>query len=124
MKAGSVGFVERAAEHVGLFFVAKKAEAQRFIFCARASSPRPLLTGEGLCHVEDQGAPEDTQNWFVGSADIKNACAFWDGYKRFLHSPLFSHPKLFTLEERSKKRLAPGSLLYIVPTTFPMIFRG
>ena len=33
----------------------------------------PLLTGEGLCHVEFQGAPEDTQHWFVGSADIKDA---------------------------------------------------
>ena len=34
VKAGSVGFVEDAAEHVGLFFVAKKA--QRFIFDRRA----------------------------------------------------------------------------------------
>ena len=32
-----------------------------------------LLTGEGVCHVEFQGAPEDAQNWFVGSADVKNA---------------------------------------------------
>ena len=27
----------------------------------------------GLCHGEFQGSPEDAQNWFVGSADIKNA---------------------------------------------------
>ena len=60
-KAGSVGFVETATEHVGLFFVAKKAGAQRFIIDARASNPHllnppsgPLLTGEGLCHVEFQ----------------------------------------------------------------------
>ena len=33
----------------------------------------PLFTGEGLSFVEFQGAPEDAQNWFVGSADIKNA---------------------------------------------------
>ena len=33
----------------------------------------PLLTGEALRHVEFQGAPEDAKNWFVGSADIKNA---------------------------------------------------
>ena len=30
-------------------------------------------TGEGLCHVEFQGAPEGAQNWFVGSADTKDA---------------------------------------------------
>ena len=33
----------------------------------------PLLTGEGLCNVEFQRALEDAQNWFVCSADIKNA---------------------------------------------------
>ena len=27
----------------------------------------------GTLHVEFQGAPEDAQNWFVGSADMKNA---------------------------------------------------
>ena len=37
-KAGSVGFVETAGEHVGLFFVAKKAGAQRFIIDARTSN--------------------------------------------------------------------------------------
>ena len=30
-RSGSVGFVEDAVEHVGLFFVATKAGAQRFI---------------------------------------------------------------------------------------------
>ena len=33
----------------------------------------PLLTVEGVCHVEFQGALEDAPNWFVGTADIKNA---------------------------------------------------
>ena len=57
MKAGSLGFVETAVEHVGLFFfffVAKKFGARRFIIDTRASilhfvSPPsgPLLTGEG-----------------------------------------------------------------------------
>ena len=33
-----------------------------------------MLTAEGFCHVEFHGArPQDAQNWFVGSADIKNA---------------------------------------------------
>ena len=81
VKAGSVGFVEDAVEHVGLFFfVAKKAGAQRFIVNVRASNRHflrppsgPLFTGEGLWHVEFQGAPEDALNWFVGSADINNA---------------------------------------------------
>ena len=80
VEAGSDDSVEDAVEHVELFFVAKKAGAQRFIIDAHASSryflrppSGPLLTGEGLCHVEFQGAPEDAQNWFVVSADIKNA---------------------------------------------------
>ena len=38
VKGGSVGFVEAAVEHVGLFFVVKKAGAQRFNIDARASS--------------------------------------------------------------------------------------
>ena len=47
--------------------------AQRFITDARTSnrhlSPpsEPLLTGEGLCHVKFQGAPDNAQIWFVGS---------------------------------------------------------
>ena len=32
VKAGSVGFVEDAVEHVGLFFVAKKAASNRLFF--------------------------------------------------------------------------------------------
>ena len=65
-EAGSVGFAATNVDHVGLFFGAKKGGAQRFIIDARASnrhflnpSSGPLLTGEGLCHVEFQGAPED-----------------------------------------------------------------
>ena len=53
VKAGSIGFVEGAVEHVGLFFVDEKAGAQRFIVYARASNRHfaklpsgPLLTGE------------------------------------------------------------------------------
>ena len=53
-----VGFVEMAVEHFGLFFVAKKVEAQRFIIDARASNrvflnppSGPLRTG---CPFESQ----------------------------------------------------------------------
>ena len=79
VKAGSVGCVETAVEHVCLFCVDKKAGAQRFIIDTRASnrlllSPpsRPLLTGEGLCHVELQGALRTTITGLWVSADIKN----------------------------------------------------
>ena len=79
-KAGSVGFVETAVVHIGLFIVAAKAGAQRFIIDARASNRHflnfpsgHLLTREGLCNVECQGALEDARNWFEGSADVKNA---------------------------------------------------
>ena len=54
VKAGSVGFVETAVEHVHFFFVAKKAGAQRFIIDARESNRHflnlpsgPLLKGRG-----------------------------------------------------------------------------
>ena len=79
-KAGSV-VVETAVEHVGLFFVAKKVglegsslmlvQATDIFFLSHPSGPS--LTGEGLCHVEFKGALGDARNWFVGSADIKNA---------------------------------------------------
>ena len=45
-KASSVGFVEDAVQHVGLFFVAQKAGGQRFIVDVRASNRHfwnPLL---------------------------------------------------------------------------------
>ena len=71
VKAGSFGFVEDAVKLVGLFVVAKRADAQRFIIDARASNLHflrlpsgTLLTGEGLCHVEFQGE---------SSADFRNA---------------------------------------------------
>ena len=101
-------------------FVAKEAVAQRFNIDARASSRHvlkppsgPLLTGEGICHVEYQGTLEDDENWFVGSADIKNAryqmrIPGW--LRAFLTLPLFSHPKLVTLEKRSTENVLPPTL--------------
>ena len=54
------------------------AGAQRFIIDARANNRHllnppsgPFLTGEGLCHVEFQRAPEDARNWFLGSVAVK-----------------------------------------------------
>ena len=63
VQAGSVGFVEDAVEHVGLFLVAKKAGGQRFIIDARASNLHFFETStwtascRGLCHVEFHDAP-------------------------------------------------------------------
>ena len=52
---------------------------------------------------EGQGAPDDAQNWLVGSADVKNVFhqmrMFFDCSRRFFAlRPLFSHPKLVTQE--------------------------
>ena len=91
VKAGSVGFVETAAEHVGLLFYAKKTSAQRFINVARANNRHLLNLPSGL-YVEFQGAPEDAQDWFVGSADIKNAfhqMRIAACLQSFFHGPLF-----------------------------------
>ena len=99
-ETGSVGFVENAVEHV---FRWQKARTHQPIM-VRASNRHfmrlpsgPLLTSEGLCHVEFQGTPEDAQNWFVGSADTKNAfhqMRIPGRLKAFLNCPPFSHSKL------------------------------
>ena len=119
-----VGFV-RDLQHAGLFFVAKKdALASNRHFLRPPSGP--LLTGEGLRHVEFRGAPWDGQNGSVGSVDIKKAfhqmrIPTWLG--RFLHDPLFSHRKLATQEKRSTKHASfPDSLIYPCPTRLPMGF--
>ena len=126
VKAGSVGFVGTAVEHVGLFFVAKKAGAKRFFVDARASNRQfvrppfgPLLTGEGLCHVEFQEAPEDAQNWFVGSAETKNvfpsdADPGW--LQAFSALPAVLASKVGkTGKTINQKKLAPDSLICPVP---------
>ena len=79
VRAGSVGFVETAIEHVGLLFSVKKAGARRFII--RCACKQPIffeISGWTVAHrggtlpCRISGAPEDAQNWFVGSAEIKN----------------------------------------------------
>ena len=82
MKAGSVGFVEDAAERVGLFFFRRQEGwCSGFIVDARASKSKffepscwdRCLQARDFGHVEFQGVLEDAQNWFVGSANIKTA---------------------------------------------------
>ena len=81
-KAGSVGFVETAEELFGLCYV-----ATRKLVLSGSSSMRqpstgmcfespsgPLLTGEGLCHVEFQES----------NRRRSKRCAFLDGCKRVL----------------------------------------
>ena len=77
--------------------------------------------------MEFQGAPEDAQNWFVGSADIKNA----------FHQMLLpgwlqaSFAFLAVLASRvgnmgktiMQKRLGPDSLLYLVNTSIALLGR-
>ena len=91
VKAASVGFGQTAKKAAGHHFCACKRASNRYFL----SPPYgPLLTGEEFFHVECQGAPEDAQNWFVGSPDVKNAfhpilrtrftrCAYLTGCKRF-----------------------------------------
>ena len=69
VEAGSVDFVQDAVEHVGRFIIDARASNRHVL----RSPAGPMLAGEGLCHMEFHGAPEDAQNWFVVLADIKNA---------------------------------------------------
>ena len=107
VKAGSVSSVEDVVEHVGLFFVVKKAGVQRYIVDAHASNRHflrppsgPLLAGEGLFHEEFQGALENAQRTGMSVQRTSRMrsirCVSLDGYRRALHCPLFSHPKLAT----------------------------
>ena len=87
-------------------FVAKKAGAQRFIVDERASNRHflrppsgPLLKGEELCDVEFQGAPEDAQNWFVGSSDADSWVV----------------AGVFRTRSWDRIRLAPDSLIFQCP---------
>ena len=118
VNAGSVDFVEDTVEHVGLFVVAKKAGAQRFIGHARPKQStclRPpaciLFTGEGLCHVEFHEPLEDAQNWFVCSANIINAFTL-DGYRLFFTSHhitfIASEPDLFFLPAQIQAHFIPS----------------
>ena len=127
-KVGSVGFVEMAVEHV-----AKKAGARRFIIYERTSNrhflnplSEPLVTGEGLCHVEFLGAPDDARNWFVGSADIKNAVhqkriPGWLPASFTLPAVLASEVG-FTGKVIDKKRPVTDSLICPAPATLPTVF--
>ena len=113
-----------------------KAGAQKFIVDARASDRHflrppsgPWLTGEGLCHAELQGAPEDAQNWFVGSADFKNAfrqlrIPGWLQAFFFCTPGVLASEVGYTGKTIERKRLVPDSLIYLVPTTLPMGFSG
>ena len=106
------------------------AGAHRFIIDARASDRHfsrpasgPLLAGEGLCHVGFQGAPEDAQNWFVGSADIMDAfhqvrIPGWF----FAFLAVLASEVGYTRRMVNQKRLAPDSLIY--PVRLPVGFLG
>ena len=65
-----------------------------------------LLTGEGLCRVEFQGALEDAQNGFVGSAVVRNPFHQMriPGWLR----AIFAHPKLVIFEKRSTENGLKG----------------
>ena len=105
-----------------LDFVLKKAEAQSFIIDARASNrlflDLPLgrcLQVKDFCNVEIQRFLEDAQNWFVGSADIKNAfhqirILTWIHAFFALSAVLVSEVD-YTGKTINQKRLAPDSLL-------------
>ena len=108
-------------------------EKSNFIIDARASNRHflrlpsgPWLTGEGLCHVQFQGAPEDTRNWFVGSADIKNAfhqmrIPGW--LQAFFPLPAVLASEVgYSGKTISQKRLAPDFLMFLGFFSWAMFF--
>ena len=133
VKVGSVGFVEMAVEHVGLFFVAKKAGAQRFIVDACASNRHFVRPPDGPLTGEKNFAMSNFREhlrtliiWFVGSDDIKNAFHQMDipgKLQTFFELPsVVASEVCYTGNTVNQKRLAPDSLKNPVPTTLPMGF--
>ena len=132
VEAGSVGFIEAVVEHVGLFFSlprrlllngSSSTRVRATDFFLRRPS-QPLLAVEGLRHVEFQGALEDAQIWFVGSADVKHAFHQVRIPRRLqacfaLPAALASEVE-YTGKTVDQKRFVPYSLIYPVPTTLPM----
>ena len=126
VKAGSVGFAGTAVAHIGLFFVAKNAGVQRFIIDARASNRHFLNPPSGPL-VEFQGAHEDVQNFFVGSADVKNAfhqMRISEWLQLFSALPAVLASELgYTGKRSTQKKTFPDSLICSVLTTLPKMSR-
>ena len=113
VKAGSVGFVETAAEHVGLFFVAKEAGAQS-----------SLLRDSAMSNFRER--LRTLNNWFVGSADTKHAfhqIRIPEWLQSFFVLPaVLASGVGYTGKTINQLRLVPDSLIYLVFTTFPNVF--
>ena len=75
VKAGSFGFVEAAVEHVGLFFVPKKAGAQMFIIDASASNRHYSRPPSGSADVVPAAPWLDNfwMNFLFGGVVLKSA---------------------------------------------------
>ena len=120
VEVGSVEFVEDAVEHVALFFVAKKAGAQRFIIDARASNR--LFFEISIWTVACRRGTLSCRKFTERLRKLRTGlsvqpisrtrfirCGVLYDYRRFLPCLLFSHPKLATQEKTvDQKRLAPG----------------
>ena len=134
VKAGCVGFVATAVGHAGFF--CQEGCVQRFIVDARASNR--LFLNPSIWTVAHRGGTlpcrisrnasglSELVLWVRPTSRTRfTRCAFRVGCKRFFVCtvPLFSHPKLTTQERTvDQNRLAPDSLIYLVPTTLPMVF--
>ena len=108
MKGGSVEFVEDAVEHIGLFFVAKKAGAQRFIIDACASNRHFFYfffwTVAHFARSNLRRCPKTLRTGLSVQPIFRTrsiTCGFVDGCGRSSRCPLSSHPKLGTQEKRS-----------------------
>ena len=72
------------------------------------------------------GAPEDARNWLVGSADVKSAFHQMRNTRRlqasFAFPAVLASEFVYTGKTIDPKRLAAESLIYPVPSSFPMGF--
>ena len=129
----SVGFVEAGVEHVGLFFVAKKAGAQRFIIDACASNRLFFILLPDRCsQKKDSVMSNFRERLRTLKTDPRDPptlrmrfirCAFPDGCKRSFALPAVLASEIgYAGNTIHQKRLAPDSLILLVPTTLPMGF--
>ena len=109
VRAGSVGFLKMLLNTLGSFSLPRRSGAQRFIFDARASNRHffeasiwTVAHRRGLFAMSN--FRERLRTLRIGlpvrptSRKLSIRCASLDGCRRFLHCPLFQHPKLVTRE--------------------------
>ena len=129
VEAGSVEFVEDAVEHVGLFFVAEKAGAQRFIIDAGASKSTFFETSSSrtIAYRRETLSSRNFRTLRTGlwvrpmSRTRFHQMRILEFLQAFSALPAVLASEVgCTGKAVDQKRLVSDSLIHLLPTTLPM----